>query len=106
MAPEKRPEDYVIRVLVDFDDISYDDHADLLYKLTGQLVTHLKSYLSEDDTINVLQYHQRQLADLIRAQMQEHHWEKASAYEATVSKGFMTLKAAAFTVNATDEVLD
>jgi type III restriction enzyme len=106
LAPEKRPEDYLIRVLVDFDDISYDDHADLLYKLTGQLVTHLRSYLSEDDAINVLQYHQRQLAELIHAQMQEHHWEKASAYEATVSKGFMTLKAAAFTVNANDEVLD
>lgn len=106
MASEKRPEDYLVRALVDFDDISYDEHADLLYKLAGQVVTHLRSYLSENDTINVLQYHQRQLADLVHAQMQEHHWEKASSYEATVSKGFMTLKAAAFTVNAGDEVLD
>ncbi|NLE59565.1 MAG: DEAD/DEAH box helicase family protein, partial [Planctomycetes bacterium] len=33
---EKRPEDYLVRGLIDFDDISYDEHAGLLYKLAGQ----------------------------------------------------------------------
>lgn len=106
VATEKRPEDYLVRALVDFDDISYDNHADLLYKLAGQIVAHLRTYLSAEETTNVLQYHQRELSGLIHAQMQTHHWEKASAYEATVSKGFMTLRAAAFTVNAGDEALD
>ena len=32
---EARLEDYVVSGLVDFDDISYDDHADLLYDLAG-----------------------------------------------------------------------
>jgi len=36
MQPEQRLEDYVVRGLVDFDDISYDEHADLLYDLAGQ----------------------------------------------------------------------
>jgi len=34
IATEKKSENYLVRVLMDFDDISYDDHADLLYKLS------------------------------------------------------------------------
>jgi len=103
---EARPENYIVRALIDFDDISYDDHADLLYDLAGQLVKHLHSYLSAEDTINVLQYHQQQLAAHIHSQMQlpEHRWEKATGYKATVSKGFSALKENAYTANATDDI--
>ncbi|MBI4325426.1 MAG: type III restriction endonuclease subunit R, partial [Chloroflexi bacterium] len=102
---EARPEDYLVRTLIDFDDICYDEHADLLYDLSGQVVKHLRGYLSEADSLNVLQYHQQQLAALIHSQMQlpEHRWEKATGYKATVSKGFSTLKANAYTAGATDE---
>ena len=101
---EERPENYIVRALMDFDDISYDDHADLLYDLSEQLVKHLRSYLSEDDAVNVLQYHQQQLAALIHSQMQspDHRWEKATGYKATVSKGFSALKPNAYTASATD----
>lgn len=103
---EARPEDYVVRALMDFDDISYDDHADLLYDLAGQLVTHLRSYLSEPDAVNVLQYHQQQLAALIHSQMQlpDHRWEKATGYKATVSRGFSALKPNAYTASARDDI--
>lgn len=105
-SKEERPEDYLIRALIDFDDISYDDHADLLYDLAGQLVKHLRSYLSEDDVVNVLQYHQQQLAALIHSQMQlpANRWEKATGYKAIVSKGFTQLKQNAYTANATDDI--
>ncbi|HEY9834163.1 MAG TPA: DEAD/DEAH box helicase family protein, partial [Stenomitos sp.] len=53
---ENRLEDYVVRALIDFDDISYDSHSNLLYDLSGQLVRHLLGYLSEDEARNVLQY--------------------------------------------------
>ncbi len=43
-------EDYVVSGLVDFDDVAYDDHADLLYDLAGQMVRHFSNYLSEDET--------------------------------------------------------
>ena len=55
---EQHLEDYLVRGLIDYDDISYDDHADLLYDLAGQMVKHLLSYLSEGDARNVLIYHQ------------------------------------------------
>ncbi len=94
---ENRLEDYLVRALIDFDDISYDAHADLLYDLAGQVVGHLQGYLEEDEMRNVLQYYQRQLAEFIHAQMQEHQWESAVDYEVKISKGFSTLKQSAFT---------
>ena len=103
---EKRLEDYIVRGLIDFNDISYDDHADLLYDIAGQMVTHLLSYLSEDDAQNVLIFHQRQLAHFIHAQMQSHQWEKVIDYEVKVSKGFTELKGSAYTAKADDPVHD
>ena len=93
IVPEKRLEDYLIRGLIDFDDICYDDHVELLYKLTGQAVRHLQSYLKDEDQVrNVLQYHQAQLVNAIHSQMQEHYTETATAYEATLTRGFTSLR--------------
>ncbi|MDH4162341.1 MAG: DEAD/DEAH box helicase family protein [Nitrospirota bacterium] len=93
---ELRMEDYLVRNLIDFDDVSYDEHADLLYDLSGQVVKHLRSYLSDDDAKNVLVYHQKQLAAFIHVQMQAHQWEKAVDYEVVVSKGFQEIRDTAY----------
>jgi type III restriction enzyme len=103
---ERRLEDYVVRGLVDFDDVAYDEEADLLYDLAGQAVRHFLSYLSEDDTRRVLQFNQHALAAFIHAQMQEHYWEKAEGYEVSVSHGFTPLKPSAYTAGAADSVQD
>jgi type III restriction enzyme len=107
IVPEERLEDYLVRGLIDYDDISYDDHAELLYKLAGQVVARLQSYLaSEDDVRNVLQYHQKTLVQLIHAQMEGHFEEKATGYEVKVSKGFMTLRQNAFTAAEGEAIRD
>ncbi|MEX0642707.1 MAG: DEAD/DEAH box helicase family protein [Pirellulales bacterium] len=104
---EKRPEDYLVRGLINFDDVSYDEHASLLYKLAGQVVTRLRTYLTdEDDVINVLQYHQQTLVNLIHSQMQQHFVESASAYEAHVTRGFHTLRANNYSAAANEDVRD
>jgi len=104
---EKRPEDYLVRGLIDFDDISYDEHAGLLYKLAGQVVARLRTYLTdEDDITNVLQYHQQSLVNLIHSQMQQHFEESASAYEAIVTRGFHTLRANNYSAAANEDVRD
>src|SRR5207249_8273581 len=48
-STEARLEDYLVRGLIDFPDINYDEHSELLYKLAGQAVKHLRSYLKSDD---------------------------------------------------------
>ena len=102
---EARVEDYLVQALTEFNDIAYDQHADLLYELAGQLVSRLRSYLKDDgDVLNVVQYYKRQLAEFIHAQMQAHHWEKAAGYEVVVRKGFTTLKPLAFTAPANEAI--
>ncbi|MBS1813874.1 MAG: DEAD/DEAH box helicase family protein [Acidobacteria bacterium] len=92
VVQEARLEDYIVRGLIDKDDISYDDHAALMYRLAGQLVRHLQSYLStEEDVRNVLQYHQSELVRLVHTQMNQHYVEKATEYQVAVSKGFQRL---------------
>ncbi|HEY4311870.1 MAG TPA: hypothetical protein VGN12_20650 [Pirellulales bacterium] len=103
---ESRMEDYVVSGLVDYDDVSYDDHADLLYDLASQVVSHFQTYLSEDDTRKVLRCFQRPIAQFIHAQMQDHYWEEATGYEVKVSKGFTELKPSAFTASATEALRD
>ncbi|MFZ2493211.1 MAG: DEAD/DEAH box helicase family protein [Thermoanaerobaculia bacterium] len=102
MAPqEPRLENYVVSPLVLEDDISYDDQSELLYKLAGQVVTHLRSYLKDDDEVtNVLQYYQRPLAELVHAQMQEHYWETQSDLDVKVAKGFVSLRPSSFSLPA------
>lgn len=104
---EERLEDYIVRGLIDFDDINYDDQADLLYDLSSQFTAHLRSYLQEDSKIkNVLQFHQRRICSLIHEQMQKHAWEQASSYEVVVSQGFSEVRPQAFAAPADAEVRD
>ncbi len=89
---EARLEDYLVRALVDRADVSYDEHAELLYKLASQLVAHLRGYLANDaDVNNVLRYYERTLGDLVYQQLVAHYWEEAPGYQAHVSVGFERL---------------
>jgi type III restriction enzyme len=103
---ELRLEDYVVSGLVDFDDISYDAHADLLYDLAAQVLNHLRTYLKEEEISKVLRCHQREIARFVHAQMEDHYWEEATGYEVKISKGFSELKPSAYTASATEPVLD
>ena len=97
---EARLEDYIVHALVDFDDIDYFTHAELLYELAGQMVRHLQTYLSEAEALSVLDRDRRLIAREIHAQMLAHFWEKATSYEVQVSRGFTELKACNYTVVA------
>jgi type III restriction enzyme len=93
---ESRAEDYLVRFLIERNEIDYDAHAPLLYKLAGQVVERVKSYSSNDAEVeNVLLRHGRQLADFIFAQMLQHYRETPLGeddYEVTVTRGFMLLQ--------------
>ncbi len=104
---EKRLEDYIVSALMDCNDVSYDEHADLLYDLAGQTVAHLQSYLSdEEDVHKVLRMHRRDIAGLIHAQMQKYYWEETAGYDVIISKGFTDLKECAYTVSVSEPATD
>ena len=94
---EDRLENHLVGGLIDYNDISYDDHSELLYKLAGQMVGHLRSYLPDDDAVsNVLRAYNQKLVRLIYVQMSDHFQQVATGYEVHASKGFETLKSTAF----------
>jgi type III restriction enzyme len=99
---EMRPEDYIARHLIERNEVDYDAHADLLYKLSGQVVQRVRSYLSTDREVeNVLLSYGRQLADFVFAQMLQHYRETALGeedYEVCVTHGFTMLRPQPFSV--------
>lgn len=95
---EARLEDYIVRELIGFDDVSYDEHADLIYGLAGQAVAHFRSYLkTEAELHNVLANQGKAIADNIHAQMAQHYYENLGECEVVVSQGFTPLKPSAVT---------
>lgn len=100
-----RPTDHLVAALIDFNDIVYEEHGPLLHNLAGQMIDHLRGYLTnEDDLLNVLQYYQKQLANLIHAQMQNHYHSGSVNYEVTVTEGFNRPAPFAFSLNAGDKI--
>lgn len=107
---EARAEDYLVRYLIERNEIDYDAHSALLYKLAGQVVSRVRSYLTDEAEVeNVLLRHGRQLADFIFAQMMEHYRETPMGeddYEVTVTRGFMLLAAQPMNVPHGQQVRD
>lgn len=105
---EIRPEDYIVRQLMNQDAIDYDEHADLLYGLAGQVVVRLREHLGGDEEMleNVLIYWQRQLGEFVWTQMQGHVWVTPTDYGGKVTQGFAVLKPASFTLAAGEQPRD
>jgi len=102
---EQRLEDYIVSALIDFDDVSYDDHADLLYKLAGQMVSFIGSYLSNNDEVkNVIQHYRKKLAELIHAQMNSHIRLAEVDFQASITRGFERPKMGSVTIDAGEKV--
>jgi type III restriction enzyme len=103
----KRPiEDVLVDALITFDDVSYDEHADLIYDLARQVIRHLASYLRHNDVVRVLRLHCGNIARLLHAQMQDHMWRTEPNDTVQVASGFVALKTGAHTAPAGDAPLD
>lgn len=95
-ARERRLEDYVVSGLIDFDEISYDEHADLLQDLATQVVDHFRTYLDGEQVERVLQVNQRSIARAVFSQMQPYYWEDSSGgFETRISSGFTPIRESA-----------
>ncbi|WP_156254720.1 DEAD/DEAH box helicase [Sandarakinorhabdus oryzae] len=100
---EKTPEDYVVSGLINFPDVSYDDNADLLYDLAGQVVEHLRSRMEHNELMALLQAEQDVIARAVRAQMLNHYWiDDTVEYEAVVKQGFTEIRSSAHTSEKTE----
>ena len=95
---EKTPQDRIVYALIDFDDIDYFTQAELLYDLSNQMVDYFKTYLTDDEVMEVVEQNYQTIANNIHGQMQDHHWENASNYNVVINRSFVELKQPSFTV--------
>lgn len=90
---QARLEDYLVSHLIDQPEIDYDTHADVLYDLAGQVVSHFKAkHDSEEDVRSILQGHGKQMAALIFADMKKNMWRGQTNYRVTVNAAFQELR--------------
>ena len=92
VSTEARPEDYIVRALIDEADIDYDAHRDLLYRLAGEAVAAIRGYaLDEGKLTAVLAYFGRDIAAKIADQLRVHRIEVPARYEAEVRESWVEL---------------
>lgn len=90
---ETRVENYIIRHLMDFPEVDYDSQADLLYKLAGQAVERLRSYLATEEEVEAVALEQgKKIAAIIFGQMRDHYRETPVEYRARRVRSFKALK--------------
>ncbi|PBN43201.1 DEAD/DEAH box helicase family protein [Sphingobium sp. D43FB] len=90
---ETRTENYILRHLMDFPEVDYDSQADLLYKLSGQMVERLRTYLSTQEEVDAVALeHGKALARFIFEQMRAHYRETPAEYRARRVRSFKALK--------------
>lgn len=101
------PENEIVDVLTNFNDIAYEEHAEVLYSLARQVITHLGTYISEDEIASVVKTSAKTIGNAIYSQMQRHlHEQTTDGYEVKVSRGYTPLKTSAFTILSSDNILN
>lgn len=97
---EPMKENYILKKLFDYDDIPYDEHAELLYELASQAVECLGSVNDEKDVENILQNQSEVIARLIHAQLDKNFDDgvnELTEYDVEVRSGFTTLRECSYT---------
>jgi len=79
---ESRPENYIVRGLMDKEDVDYDTHSELLNKLAGQVVARVRVDQPDEQAVHsVLLYHRIKIVDEVHRQLQQHFDEAIARAE-------------------------
>lgn len=86
-------ENRIVAKLIDHEEVDYEVHGELLYKLAGEMLAYLRSYLKDDkDISNVVETQRAQIAEQIWQQMREKFYCKTTEYEEPVVKPFTRIE--------------
>lgn len=84
--------DVIVNELINYNEIDYDDNADLLYKLSGQALESLGKGVSKEDLENIVWYHKREIAEFIYTQMKPNFFLEAKGFKTEVAASFSEIK--------------
>jgi type III restriction enzyme len=92
IIPDKL-DNIIVNELINHPEVDYDRQADFLFQLADQAITKFKSYLKDSDLlINVVQYHKKGISDFIYAQLMEHFYCEAPAFEKPIVRPFTRIE--------------
>jgi type III restriction enzyme len=99
-AQEERMENYIVRHLIAKPEIDYDTQAELLYKLSSQIIERLTTYLPDERAVeNVALAHGERLATFIFEQMKEHLKQTQTSFQIHKRRAFTPLRPQQFAVS-------
>jgi type III restriction enzyme len=99
-----KPENMILNELISLPEVNYDTQSDLLYKLVGQAITKLESYLTDEELVNVAKFHKKEIAGFIYAQMKPHFYCTTKSFEEPVVKPFTEIEGHNLTKIQTDSI--
>jgi type III restriction enzyme len=92
-----RLEDYLVGRLMDFPEVDYDGHADILYDLAGQVVRHFEAKHTDAEQVHdVIRGHAPRMAAAMFVEMKQHMWREQTNYRVTVTSAFDELRPQTF----------
>ena len=101
------PENAIVRLLLNHENIEYDECADLMYSLIDQLKEHFYSYLKDEAEVQkVLVHRKKSIADNIYAQMNEHFYKEETTYTATDMRPFSRIEVSFGGKYVSDDIYD
>ena len=98
------PERIIVNELINYPEVDYDEQADLLFKLVKQAVEKFRSYLNEDDLMNVVQCHKKEISGYIHSQLMEHFYCESPSFEKPIVKPFTKIEEHNFSKYTKDSI--
>lgn len=100
------PERIIVSELMFKDEIDYEEHSALLYKLAGDAVSKFKEYLKDDEIMNVCQFHKKAIGDYIYAQMMENFFYEEGTFAEPDIRPFTRIEDHNFSKETKDKLHD
>lgn len=103
-----RLEDYIVASLIDYPEIDYDAHAEILYDLAGQAVANTRKRFPEDgdQALSVVRGHAKVMAESMFSQMKQNMWREQTNYRVSLASAFGELRPQTFDTAGTGFIRD
>lgn len=103
-----RLEDYIVARLIDYPEIDYDAHAEILYDLAGQAVANTRQRFPEDQdqALSVVRGHAKAMAESMFSQMKQNMWREQTNYRVSLASAFSDLRPQTFDTAGTGFIRD
>lgn len=81
-------ENIIVNELINIPEVNYNDSTKLLFKLADQVLSKFKTYLTENDIKNIVQYRKRDICNFIKPQLMANFQKEVTKYEAPDIRAF------------------